>query len=217
MITSSDKDYIETKSIKQNKTNMKSEFVGLAHWINSKFDVSVLNVFYDFINDKNKTPRLSIILEYKEDELKFRDDLHGNFDSEKQRLVAQKFKEIKRNEYDAENVFVIFTSFEPIAKDEANSKIPSFEIEAMKNEIGLNDIWKIHRQFSWTTFLFFTNKQVDENSKNGNREIFSKAYFNLLTKYDEFNYFKENTFSILLDSKENFDNNYSSNWFYYDR
>ena len=231
MIMTSDKDYKETKLIKQNKLRMKPEFVELSQWINSKFNVFVLNIFYDYIDDKNKTPRLNIIFEYQNDELKFRDGLNGNFDSEKQKIIAEKFLELKGikvkkpaffkslfgKESSTGKLFVIFTSFEPIAKDEANSKIPDHEIKKLKNEIGLNEIWEIYRQFSWTTFFFYTEKQVAENSKNGIKENLSKSYFSLLTKYDEFGYFKENTYSILLDSKENFDSNYESSWFYYSR
>jgi hypothetical protein len=231
MIMTSDKDYKETKLIKQNKRKISSEFVELAEWINLKFDVFVLNVFYDSLNDKNETPRLNIIFEFKIDELKFRDGQLGNFDRKKQKLIAEKFQElvsgkIKRHSFleklfgkkhSAEKLFVIFSSFEPIAKDEANSSIPNSEIDKLKSELGLIDIWEIYRQFSGTTFFFYTDKQVDECSRNGTKENLSKIYFNLLKRYDDFGYFKEDNYSVMLDSKENFDTNYESSWFYYSR
>ena len=40
-------------------------------------------------------------------------------------------------------------------------------------------------------------------------------YFELLKEYDEFEYFKQDSFLIYLDSKENFDNNYEGDWHYY--
>lgn len=235
MIMPSDKDYKETKHIKKGNQKINPDFAGLADWINITFNVSVINIFYDTIYNKEKRPRLSIIFEYHKDELQFRDGQSGNFDNEKQKVITDKFRELVNGKtkkpslfdkllsrasdlkYNSDNLLVIFTSFEPIAKDEANSTIPESEVTKLKTELELNDLWKIYRQFSGTTFFFYTDKQVDEYSKNGIKENLSKKYLTLLKNYDEFKYFKEDTFSIMLDSKENFDNNYESNWFYYSR
>ena len=41
-------------------------------------------------------------------------------------------------------------------------------------------------------------------------------FFNFrLKEYDEFNVVKSEEFILRFDSKENFDNNYESNWYYY--
>ncbi len=40
-------------------------------------------------------------------------------------------------------------------------------------------------------------------------------YFNILKKYDEFDYIKMEDFSIAFDSKENLDKNYKGNWYFY--
>lgn len=235
MINPSDKDYIETRLIKQGKRKMNSDFLLLAEWINSTFNVLVINIFYDTIDKTDNRPRLTIIFEYQKDELKFRNGYIGNFDKKKQKTIADKFRELVNKEirlksfiaklfknssylkYDTDNLFVVFASFEPIAKDEANSKIPENEIQKLKIKLGLSDIWEIYRQYSSTTFFFNTESQIEEYSKNGTKEELSKNYFNLLNKYDEFGYFNNETFSILLDSKENFDKKYGSSWFYYSR
>ena len=231
----SDKDYKETKLIKQGKRKMNSDFLLLAEWINTAFNVSVINIFYDTIDKKDNIPRLTIIFEYQKDELKFRNGYLGNYDKKKQKIIADKFRELVNKEiriksfiaklfkltsdmkYDTDNLFVVFGSFEPIAKDEANSIIPENEIQKLKSNLGLSDLWEIYRQYSSTIFFFYTETQIEEYSKNGTKEVLSKTYFNLLKKYDEFGYFNNETFSIVLDSKENFDNKYKSNWFYYSR
>jgi len=235
MINPSDKDYIETRLIKQGKRKMNSDFLLLAEWINSTFNVLVINIFYDTIDKTDNRPRLTIIFEYQKDELKFRNGYIGNFDKKKQKIIADKFRELVNKEirlksliaklfknssylkYDTDNLFVVFASFEPIAKDEANSKIPENEIQKLKIKLGLSDLWEIYRQYSSTTFFFNTESQIEEYSKNGTKEELSKNYFNLLNKYDEFGYFNNETFSILLDSKENFGKKYGSSWFYYSR
>jgi hypothetical protein len=112
---------------------------------------------------------------------------------------------------------VIFTSFEPVNKEEVNSSIPEGVVQNLKTEFAFNDLWKIYRQFSGTTFFLYTDKQVEESSNNGTKKYFTEKYFNLLKVYDEFDYFNRETYSIILDSKENFDKNYQSNWFYYSR
>jgi len=52
-------------------------------------------------------------------------------------------------------------------------------------------------------------------NKSDIKEAWAKNYFQLLKQYDEFGYFKEDDFFIYLNSKENFDTNYESNWYYY--
>lgn len=47
------------------------------------------------------------------------------------------------------------------------------------------------------------------------QQTLSRAYFELLKPYDEFDYFDEETFATYLGSKENFDTNYDSNWYFY--
>lgn len=42
-----------------------------------------------------------------------------------------------------------------------------------------------------------------------------EMYLDLLNRYDEFGFFTKENFHIKLDSKENFDNNFNSNWYYY--
>lgn len=214
MILSTDNDYQETKLIKQGKKKIGPRFEGLAAWINVEYDVNVLNVYYERIaSDYNEHfLRLSIIFEYERDELKFRDDYLGVFDPEKQKVVAAKFGELVN---EPKEVFVVFSSFEPIARSEANEAIPQTVIKSLKEKFANPQIWEISRFSTGVTFFFYTARQVHENTQNGYKNILADAYFELLKRYDEFDYFRRESFSIGLDSKENFDNNYQSNWYYY--
>lgn len=82
-------------------------------------------------------------------------------------------------------------------------------------KIGNKDLWEISRCFSSTTFFFYTDNQVKENSCNGMLEKLNEEYYKLLKVYDEFDYIKRESYSICIYSKENFDRNYASNWYYY--
>jgi hypothetical protein len=232
MITPSDKDYKLTKRIRKGEQPMKPEFVGLAYWIENEYDVKILNIIYDFIDNKKKRPRLTIIFEFHKDELRFRDIHVGNFHSDKQRIIGDKFDEFvnnkttkssilrrlfdnKESKYETNDIWVVFTSFEPIAKNEANSNVSESEVNELIKELDNEHLWEISRAFSGTTFFVYTDRQVKDYENSEIRKLWTQKYFDILDKYNEFGYFKRDTFSIYLDSKENFDTNYQSNWFYY--
>jgi hypothetical protein len=233
MVTYHDKEYQLTKLIKQGKSNIDSKFQPLADWINKTYDVQTMNVIYDIINP-DKRPRLQIIFEFGKDKVKFLNS-NFNFDSEKQQAIADQFIKslqtqglIKKEsilsfltketmEYKTDDLLVVFSAFEPIARDEANESVPIEQIQKLKEQIANKDIWEIKNSFSAAIFFFYTEVQVESNSKNGVKEELSQRYYDLLKQYDEFDYFKRVDYSVLLDSKENFDNKYQSNWFYYFR
>lgn len=233
MITSNDKEYKQTKQIKQGKLTIKSEFKPLADWIDKEFGVKTVNIIYYTI-DKGHRPALNICLEFEKDKGKFHDSTNFNFDSAKTQAIGKRFKTTLQEQgiikgkglfdflqkdsdskYKTNNIWIVFSAFDSIAKAEANSSVPEEKIQELKMSIGNKDLWEISRAFSGTTFFLHTEKQVEEYSKNGIKEEWTDMYFNLLQQYDEFHYFKKDFYSIHLDSKENFDKNYQGNWFYY--
>ena len=145
MIVSSDPDYFDTKLVKQGKKQLEPDFQELADWISEKFRIKPLNIYYDKIEvDKNR-PRLNIIFEYYDSVSKFRDKI-GNYDSVKQKMIAEKFRQILADEastignyfsrlfkkvehptYDTNKLLVIFGAFEPIAREEANGEMANGE------------------------------------------------------------------------------------------
>lgn len=233
MITPSDDDYKDTKKIKQGKTVLSYPFNELSTWIDITYGVTTLNIFYDLIKTSNNRPRLNIIFEHKTDESKFI-SIDCNYKKEIQTAIADKFRELIRtsdkhkkgifkgllgkkeeSQFDTKDIWITFSSFESVARIEANERIPQQKIEELKIRINNKDVWKIVRCFSYTTFFFYSDSQVAENLHNGMKERLNKEYYELLKEYDEFNYFTEESLSISLDSKENFDKNYQSNWYYY--
>lgn len=108
-----------------------------------------------------------------------------------------------------------YSAFEPIAKTEANERIPQDKVMQLKSELNCKNLWEISRCFSGTTFFVYTDEQVKHYEISKTRKIWAEKYFDLLEPFNEFSYFKRDTFNIDLDSKENFDKNYESNWYYY--
>ena len=98
---------------------------------------------------------------------------------------------------------------------EANENVTRAEVLQLKSELNHKDLWEISTCFSGVTFFLYTDQQVKECEKGDTQKLWADSYFDLLDQYNEFGYFKRDMFNICLDSKENFDNNYQSNWYYY--
>lgn len=233
MIMPSDKDYQETKQIMLGKKTMKPEFKPLADWIDKTYGVKTINIFYDTI-EKGTRPRLEICFEHLQEKAVFIGPNGLNYDPDKQKAIANTFKEtikaqglIEKSEslglfkhssistYKTENIWVIYGDFESIARMEANQSVPEEKVKALKKELNNPDIWEISRFFSGTTFFLYTDEQVKKYENSAEHKKWTDKYFELLHQYDQFGYFKSTFFSVYLDSKENFDNNYRSNWYYY--
>ncbi len=216
MIVSSDPEYKATKRIKRGTARLAPPFDELAAWISSNWRVTVLNVIYDPSNELHP-PRLQVILEHQKDADSFFDGF--NFNEEKQEAIASRFLEIVNRQpthgYDADGLFVVFSAFAPIARQEADEKISEEQIEALKRRIGNRDLWVITRSFGHVTFMFFTDAQAKAYAAAGKREEYARKYFEILKPNDEFRYLSEKDFVVNFDSKQNFDDNYESNWYYY--
>lgn len=216
------------------KASINPDFIPLADFIDKTFNVRTINIVYDTI-DKGAGPRIGVYFEFEREKQSFNEN-NGvvNFDSKKQRLIAEKFKQIlteqelikkkglfdfwtksRKKEYHTEDIWVYYSAFEPIARSEANESVPQNKIRQLKTELSCKDLWEISRCFSGTTFFLYTDEQVKQYENSETRKIWADKYFDLLEPYNEFGYFKRDKFNIDLDSKENFDNNYESNWYYY--
>ena len=233
MIMPSDKDYKETKQIMLGKKVMRPEFKPLAEWIDKTYGVKTINIFYDTI-DKGNRPRLEICFEHPKEKAQFNGPNGFNFDSGKQKAISKKFKETLKEQglipdsglfglfkkqatsiYKTENIWVIYGDFESIARIEANESVPEKKVKELKAELYNKDIWEISRAFSGTTIFLYTDEQVKKYENSEEHKKWTDKYFDLLSRHDKFGYFKREFFSVYLDSKENFDNNYESNWYYY--
>ena len=218
MISYSERAYKSTKRIKQGKKQLCGPFAELADWIASTRKVTVLNVIYDFVHrNRSHVPRLQVILEHASHARKF---CRGfNYDRREQNAVVKKFiKIIGRNDsqdFDVDGLFVVFPAFSPIAREEAASHITEKQIQALKKRITNPSLWEISGGFSNTVFFFFTEQQVKKYTALGKKDEYANMYFELLKPYDEFGYIRRNQIKVYFDSKQNFDENYESNWFYY--
>lgn len=233
MIMPSDKEYMQTKRIMLGTEKIKPEFVPLAEWIDDTYDVKTVNIIYDTLD--NKTPRIQICFEFEKEKNKFISQDIFYFDKPKQKAIGKKFSEVikqqglskdsnpissilglnKNGLYLTDNVFVIYGAFEPVAKLEATYKITNKQMEEFIRSFDNSDIWTISIGFTIPTFFMFSDEKVRAYDKPEVKEMWADKFFEFIKLFDAFNYFKRNDIQVLIDSKENFDKNYQSNWYYY--
>lgn len=218
MITPRDEDYQQTKRIKRTGVPLESPFKELADWVSAEYGVHVLNVVYETVIPDHR-PRLSVVLETEGDALKFRNDAFGNFNRIDQKHVREHFERILSEQRDLrfklEGLFVIFVAFEPVARVEANESVMEEEIHRLKAKLANEDLWEISRCFDSVTFFFYTDAQVKKYEAAGLKSTYGQEYSRLVQPHDEFGYLRKRGVSVAFDSKENFDANYQSNWYYY--
>ena len=173
MIMPFDKEYKATKQIMLGNAKVKEEFKPLMEWIDKTFKVKTINIYYDTI-DRGTKPRLGIYFETRTESSSFHENGEfTNYDSKKQKRIAEKFKQLMKEQnllkegnfffnffrnkktgiYSAENILIYTSAFKPIAKIEANESIPENNIRNLRDELSNRDLWEISRGFSETTFL----------------------------------------------------------------
>jgi hypothetical protein len=216
MIIPSDKDYKIAKKIMKGERTISPPYSYLADWIQSKYSVKVLNVSYCKIQPENR-PRLSIDLETETDRQLFERTRYC-LDSKKSAAVIKKFKEIAQKaslNLSFENLFVIFSAFEPIARNEANENVPEELSNRLIEAFPQENIWCIQKLFSSLVVFYYTEVEREEAINNGMINQYANYYAKIIESYDEFGYLARSPIIPQIDSKENFDKNYESSWFYY--
>jgi len=216
MVDPSDEEYKNTKMIKQGKSSLGYPFNELASWISMKHGVKPLNITYDIIVHKDK-PSLHVIFEQIKETRIFNDKKHFWPEKNIQQEISDQFIQLTKDSPDYRDTdhCVLFETFEPIARVEANKTIPSEQIEALQNRIKHDELWLIKKYFHTAVFFFYTKTQANKYRNTEIEEKFTREYFKLLKNYDEFDYIDYNEFDIIIDSKESFDDDYKSTWQYY--
>ena len=231
MVSASDKEYMMTKLLKKGEVKMEELFVNLAAWIAQTFNVTVLNIIYDTI-DNGQRPRLQIIFEIYPDYLLFM--ANYGYDRDKQKLVATQFGEVLKTQrrhkrwslfdffkkrattkYSCKNIWIAFSAFDKIAMEEANRNISEEEVQQLEAAINMAEIWRIYPTFSSAVFFFYTEEQVVAYKTPETEKYLAERYYQILKPHDEFDYIKKSEFKIELDSKERFDDLYKGSWFNY--
>ena len=226
MITPNDIDYKETKAIINGQKSTSQKIEELKKWIEKQYGNGVLHIVQDYLDTLNK-PRLNVVLENYEDVDEFRDK-NTNYDSLKQSSISEKFEElndgIKSNKKSffknlfktpKDKYFVCFSAFNPIAKSEILDKIPDKILSDFKKRNTTKKIWEIHDSSFGVIVFLYKESDIEEYKNSTEIEKLKNDFYKTIQPFDKKGYFELEKLHIGIDSKENFDNNYESNWYYY--
>jgi len=208
----------KTKKIKLGGLKKSEILEEFSSWLWSIFDVNIINFKYERITvGKRIKHRLTIITDQHEDYMKMVPRL-GERNQENERKIVNQFLELTRKhnfkiDPRVKNIFVVFSDFAKEANTETNGKA----FEHFKNELEsiYPNYYVLQPIFDSVIVFYHTDEQLQSNRMNGTNEAISDVYFKSLKGYDECNYITRNNLKISFDSKENLDQNFEGNMFYY--
>lgn len=232
MITYNDYSYIETKKVIMGKKKNDSILRGLLEWINTTYSVDAVNICYEILTNHNPhRPRIEVVFRTDEPIRQFNRDDGYNYDESKQNEIRNKFIELVNQrkvstnklhnlffrdmEYETNDILVVFSAFDPILISEINSKIQDKDLIQLEQKWSKYNIWKVTKLFGTVFFMFYKDTDIEQIKGTEVLEDMKDEYYLLLKKHDDLNILRRDQFEVVLDSKENFDNNYASNWYYY--
>ncbi len=157
--------------------------------------------------------RLQLIFEHQKDVDKFLLKDKFSKSSRKAKTIAKKYHDLVQD-IALDSILVLFYAFEPLAREEAITSIPLKMRNSFKDRYK-ESLWEVAVFGEYVTFFFFSNDQLKNAQQGTVTSSIKEEFYTLLKPYDRFNYLKLENFNAIFDSKENFDQNYDSNWRWY--
>jgi hypothetical protein len=230
-----DRDYLRAKRIKQGQSRVDPAYDAFTERFRLEYGIAPLAVFVDAIGRRHgqgTMPRLCVVLERTDQCRAFR-TAPCLFDIRKQKAVARLFTESFREEdlravlrrpsgeqvaaVCADESFVYFADFEDVAKQEVHAlAAASAGLDEFTASLGIaNQFWCTQRNGGPPIVFVHTDEQARALRASDLPVTWADTYFEIAKRHDDFGYLTRAEITIQVDSKENFETNYSSNWFYY--
>jgi hypothetical protein len=233
-ITPRDRDYLRVKQIKQGKSRVDPVYDAFIAGFRERYGVSPLAVLMDTIGpprEEGRKPRLGVVLERSD---QYRAFVRGPFRPEryKQQAVAALFTKSMPDAdlramfglpcrephagVRADEIFVCFADFERVAKWELHDLVAGDELADFEASLSVGDqFWCIQRFAGPPIVFVHTDEQARTLRASAMPATWADTYFEIAKRHDEFGYLTRPEVPIQVDSKENFEANYSGNWYYY--
>lgn len=227
-------DYQCAKQIKHGVSRLDPVYDGFVERFRHQYGITPLAVMLDAQDrpqGQGKTPRLGIVLERT---VQYRSFLRASyeFDKAKQKATAILFTQsllgadlramfglpprLPHACIRAEEIFVYFSDFERIAKQEAHESAAASGLEEFTTSLEIGDQFLCIQRLSGPPIVFVhTDDRARALKGSTLPSNWADTYFKIAKRHDEFGYLTRPEIVIQVDSKENFETNYSGNWFYY--
>jgi hypothetical protein len=228
-VTPRDPEYLRAKRIRQGRARVEAVYDAFVERFQLEYGISPLAVFADALprpRGQGRTPRLTVVLERTSERGAFHTAPYVA-DRRKQKAVARlltgSLQELDLQAVfglagvSAEDVFVYFADFEDVAKQEVHDMATAgAELDTFTTSLGLGDQFWCSQRFSGPPIVFVrTDEQARAIRASDLPAKWADECFRIAARHDEFGYLTRAEIVIRVDSKENFDANYSSNWYYY--
>lgn len=233
-ILSTDPDYLIAKRIKQGASRLDPTYGTFVERFRARYGISPLTISLDSGDRPRKegaTPRLAVVLERTAEYRTFHASPFG-FDKTKQKEIARLLTEtvtsrtlnakfalprrVRAAAIAADEIFVCFEDFERVAKWEAHDLASPSELDTFSAGLGIADQFWCLQRFAGPPIVFVhTDQQAEQLRASALPARWADTYFEIAKRHDEFGYLERAEITIQVDSKENFDTNYSSSWYYY--
>jgi hypothetical protein len=229
VILPTDRGYGRAKRARLGKARLDPRFDGFVGRFRERFGYAPVWLETDVVEPA--TPRLNVVLERTRQYRSFHATDYA-YDAGKQREVARLFAEELAGEdlrsvfgmprgtgehVPAEEIFVCFSDFEQVARADAHGSVTAEELERFTASLGLADdvLWCVQRFMGPPVVFVHTDEQAAGLRHAPERDRWADTYLTLVRAHDAFGYLERSDIAIHVDSKQNFDENYSSNWYYY--
>jgi hypothetical protein len=175
-------------------------------------------------------PRLDVVLKRTREYRRFLASGNG-YDAAKQRVVATLFAEAlagadlwavfgvtgRGSRLAAAEIFVCFSDFERVARQEAHAAVTADELTRFTSSLGVADdvLWCVQRAFGPPIVFVHTDEQAAALRSAPDRDRWADEYFALVRAHDEFGYLERADVAVHVDSRQNLDENYSGNLYHY--
>ncbi len=209
--------YEQCRKLKLGKASLPPLSGELKRWIDAEYAVNVINVVCDRLPDQR--PRLDVIVETRADYAKLSNEYFSP-NEQIQKAIAQRFFEIVaefglEGKYGAGQAWVFCEDFSSTAMARACDHLLHEDIRGVMQKFSAANIWTITGFSSWVAVFYNRDGDVEANGKNGTSDLIKKECFRLVKPYDEFDYINFDNFYITFDSKQNLDEHYQGNLYYY--
>jgi hypothetical protein len=238
MYFSTDKLYKLAKEALRGK-KQEVVYVKLIDWAKKEFDLNVIYIDLK-IEKKDNKPRLHLILENQKDYNKIL--INTGYNPKIQNKISEKFEELLKIEHQKvenkteesiveklllkiglksnlrqnfENIWVCYSVFLTVYATEISTEFTKEKIDELLKKYKKNNVWEIHMSSFYITIFLEKENQIEESRQNPLFKKLKEEYFEIVKEKDEFGLFKKEIINLTFDSKENFDKNYDSSWFYY--
>jgi hypothetical protein len=233
-IMPTDPGYGRAKRIKQGVVRLDPIYDRFVDRFHARYGIPLLTIGLDSIDrpgGEGKTPRVAVVLERS---LQYRAFLTSpfNYDKAKQKEIARLLTtavpaRTLRESFDlphkrlgsapkAEDIFVCFQDFEDVAKHEVHDLAVDSELKQFESSLGIGDQFWCTQRFTGPPIVFVhTDAQAQALRASPVRDTWADTYYEIAKRYDEFGYLDRAEIAIMVDSEENFETNYASNWYYY--